>query len=216
MLKLSLNPPNEQLRLLCIGAHSDDIEIGCGGTLLEWLSIHTQTDVTWVVLCASGFRAIEARNSAKALLRRAKQTNLKLYGFRDGYLPTQFAEVKTQFNALKSKVQPDVIFTHRLDDRHQDHRLVAEFTWQTFRDHVIFEYEIPKYEGDLGQPNLFVPLAESTGRQKVEHIMRHFDSQSSKDWFCPETFFGLMRLRGIECRAVSGFAEALHARKLSI
>lgn len=213
MLKLSLGSPKQPLRLLCIGAHSDDIEIGCGGTIMEWLSTYPHAEITWVVLCAPGARATEARESANALLCEAKQVNLVLGDFRDGYLPTQFAEVKTQFEELKVGEGPDVILTHYLQDRHQDHRLVAELTWQIFRDHLIFEYEIPKYEGDLGQPNLFVPLSASVGEGKIEHLMRHFSSQRSKTWFRPETFSGLMRLRGIECRADSGYAEAFHVRK---
>lgn len=213
MLKLGFGSPGQPLRLLCIGAHSDDIEIGCGGTILEWLSTYPHVEVTWVVLCASGARATEARDSANALLREAKRVNIVLCDFRDGYLPVQFTEVKTRFEELKVSENPDVIFTHCLHDRHQDHRLAAELTWQTFRDHLIFEYEIPKYEGDLGQPNLFVPLSTSVGKGKVEHLIGHFGSQRSKTWFRPETFSGLMRLRGIECRANSGYAEAFHVRK---
>jgi LmbE family N-acetylglucosaminyl deacetylase len=201
------------LRLLAIGAHSDDIEIGCGGAILEWLSTYPHVEITWVVLCAPGARATEARDSANALLYEAKQVNLVLGDFRDGYLPAQFTDVKTRFEELKASEKPDFIFTHCLQDRHQDHRLVAELTWQTFRDHLIFEYEIPKYEGDLGQPNLFVPLSASVGEGKVEHLMGHFSSQRSKTWFRPETFLGLMRLRGIECRADSGYAEAFFVRK---
>lgn len=213
MLRLSLGSPNQPLRLLCIGAHSDDIEIGCGGAILEWLSTYPQVEVTWVVLAASGSRASEARDSVDSLLREAKQANLMLRDFRDGYLPAQFAEVKNLFEELKASANPDIVLTHRLEDRHQDHRLIAEVTWQTFRDHLVLEYEIPKYEGDLGQPNLFVPLSTKVGRRKVEHLMRLFGSQRSKAWFRPETFFGLMQLRGIECRADSGYAEAFHVRK---
>jgi LmbE family N-acetylglucosaminyl deacetylase len=216
MLKLSLGSPNRPLRLLCIGAHSDDIEIGCGGTILEWLSTYTHVEVTWVVFCAPHPRETEARDSANDLLQGAKQTNLVLCDFRDGYLPAQFTGVKNRFEDLKASEKPDVILTHCLEDRHQDHRLIAELTWQTFRDHLILEYEIPKYEGDLGQPNLFVPLPSNVGRRKVEHLIRHFGSQRSKAWFRPETFFSLMQLRGVECRAESGFAEALHARKLIV
>jgi LmbE family N-acetylglucosaminyl deacetylase len=216
MLKLSLGSPNQPLRLLCIGAHSDDIEIGCGGTILEWLSTYRHVEVTWVVFCAPGLRADEARDSANALLRKAKKTNLVLRDFRDGYLPAQFAEAKYLFEELKSSEKPDLIVAHYLEDRHQDHRLIAELTWQTFRDHLILEYEIPKYEGDLGQPNLFVPLSYDIGRHKVDHLIQYFGSQRSKVWFRPETFFSLMQLRGMECRAESGLAEALHARKLCL
>ncbi len=216
MLKLSLGSPNQPLRLLCIGAHSDDIEIGCGGTILEWLSTYIHAEVTWVVLCAPGARTHEARDSANALLRKAKQRNLVLRDFQDGYLPAQFNQAKDLFEEFKASGKPDLILTHYLEDRHQDHRLIAELTWQTFRDHLILEYEIPKYEGDLAQPNLFVPLSNDMGRYKVDHLMQHFGSQRSKVWFRPETFFGLMQLRGMECRAESGFAEAFHARKLCL
>jgi len=216
MHKLNLGSSNQPLRLLCIGAHSDDIEIGCGGTILEWLSTYTHVEVTWVVLCAPGLRTSEARDSANALLRKAKKANLVLRDFRDGFLPAQFAEAKHLFEELKASEKPDLILTHYLEDRHQDHRLVAELTWQTFRDHLILEYEIPKYEGDLGQPNLFVPLSNDIGKRKIAHLIQHFGSQRSKAWFRPETFFSLMHLRGIECRAESGFAEAMHARKLCL
>jgi LmbE family N-acetylglucosaminyl deacetylase len=216
MLKLSLDPAKPPLRLLCIGAHSDDLEIGCGGTVLEWLARYAQVEVTWVVLSASGDRETEARDSANRLLSKAKRTNLVLRDLRDGYFPAQFDMAKDLFEELKASEHPDVIFTHWLEDRHQDHRLVAELTWQTFRDHLILEYEIPKYEGDLGQPNLYVTLSTSAGERKVEHLLRHFGSQRAKTWFRPETFFALMQLRGIESRADSGFAEAFHARKLCL
>jgi LmbE family N-acetylglucosaminyl deacetylase len=216
MLKLSLGSPNQPLRLLCIGAHSDDIEIGCGGTILEWLSAYTHVEVTWVVFCAPGPRMYEARDSANELLGKAKQRNLVLRNLQDGYLPAQFAQAKDLFEEFKASEKPDLILTHYLEDRHQDHRLIAELTWQTFRDHLILEYEIPKYEGDLGQPNLFVPLSHDIGRHKVDHLIKHFGSQRSKGWFRPETFFSLMQLRGMECRAESGFAEALQARKLCL
>jgi LmbE family N-acetylglucosaminyl deacetylase len=203
------------VRLLCIGAHSDDIEIGCGGTLLHWLDAPRPVHVTWVVLSASGERAKEARRSAKALLRRAASVDLLLAEFRDGFLPAQYPEVKAFFESVKAKAAPDIVFTHRLEDRHQDHRLASELTWNTWRDHVIVEYEIAKYEGDLGQPNLFVPLTAACARRKAAHLQRHFGSQRSKEWFSDETFMALARLRGIECRSPSGYAEAFHARKLT-
>ena len=205
--------PDRKLRLLCIGAHSDDIEIGCGGTVLEWLSRYEEVEITWVVLSASGMRVAEARDSANAISHGAKLINLVLRDFRDGYFPAQFDEAKNLFEELKANANPDVIFTHRLEDRHQDHRLVAELTWQTFRDHLILEYEIPKYEGDLGQPNLFVALSSNVAKGKIKHLEHHFGSQRSKGWFRPETFSSLLQLRGIECRAASGYAEAFHARK---
>jgi len=216
VLELHFGRLGRPLRLLCIGAHSDDLEIGCGGSILKWLSEHRRSEVTWVVLCAPAVRQSEARRSANALLRTAGRSHLVLRDLRDGYLPGQYSEAKDLFEELKATSSPDVILTHRLEDRHQDHRLAAELTWQTFRDHLILEYEIPKYEGDLGQPNLYVPLPASIGRRKVAHLMRHFGTQRSKDWFRPETFLGLMQMRGVECRARSGYAEGLYGRKVSI
>lgn len=216
MLKLGFELAQSRLRLLCIGAHSDDLEIGCGGTVLEWLARHTQVEVTWVVLSAPGQRAAEARGSANELLNGAKRTNLVLRDFRDGYFPAQFDKAKMLFEELKAGEKPDIILTHRLEDRHQDHRLVAELTWQTFRDHLILEYEVPKYEGDLGQPNLYVPLSGATAARKIDLLLTHFGTQRSHNWFKAETFNSLMRLRAVECRAESGFAEAFHVRKCMV
>lgn len=216
MLKLRFDLPDQRLRLLCIGAHSDDIEIGCGGTVLQWLSSDRPVEVTWVVLCGAERRNAEAKQSANVLLRAAKHVNVVLRDFRDGYFPAQFSEIKKFFEELKESQEYDLIFSHHLSDHHQDHRLVAELTWQMFRDHLILEYEIPKYEGDLGQPNVFVSLCETVAKRKVEHLMCHFGSQRSKGWFRAETFLSLMWLRGIECRAESGHAEAFHARKLCL
>jgi len=214
MLPLRLGIGGKSLRVLCIGAHSDDIEIGCAGTLLRWLHDFPSVEVTWVVLSAAGARAFEARRSAEALLRRAKSLEIVLGDFEDANLPGDFARAKAFLAAVRARTQADVVLTHRLEDRHQDHRLLAEMTWQTWRDHLILEYEIPKYEGDLGQPNVFVSLSATFAERKVRHLLRHFGSQRSKDWFRAETFEGLMRIRGIECRAHSGFAEAFHARKM--
>lgn len=213
MLRLDLGINGRALRLLCLGAHSDDLEIGCGGTVLEWLSAYPRVEVTWVVMSASGERAEEARRSASALLKGANRKQIVLHELADGHFPAHFGEAKKVFEDLKAAEKPDVIFSHRLEDRHQDHRLVAELTWQTWRSHLILEYEVPKYEGDLGQPNLFVPVSARVGKRKVEHLMRHFGSQRSRSWFAPPTFFGLMHVRGVECRAPSGFAEAHHLRK---
>jgi len=216
MLKLELGGGRKRLRVMCLGAHSDDIEIGCAGTVLEWLASYPRVEVTWVVISAGGPRAEEAQLSANALLRGASRAKIVLRDFRDGHFPAQLVETKQFFEELKASETPDVILTHRLEDRHQDHRHVAELTWQTWRDHLILEYEIPKFEGDLGQPNLFVPLSPQAGNRKVRHLMRHFGSQRSKGWFRPETFLGLMQLRAVECRARSGFAEAFHMRKCVI
>ena len=213
MLKLDLEGARGRLRVLCLGAHSDDLEIGCAGTLLEWIAAYPKLEVTWVVMSATGERDAEARASAAALLRRAGRSKVVLRDFTDGRFPAQFGEAKAFFEELRDREKPDVILTHRLDDRHQDHRLVCELTWQTWRDHLILEYEIPKYEGDLGLPNLFVPVSKGVARRKVAHLMRHFGTQRSKGWFDESTFLGLMRIRGVECRASSGLAEAYYLRK---
>ena len=207
-------PARRPLRLLCIGAHSDDLEIGCGGTVMTWLASMRAVEVTWVVLSAEGPRASEARRSARALLARAVAHKVVIAAFRDGYLPAQYADVKNFFEERKKEINPDVVLTHWLQDRHQDHRLVAELTWNTWRNHLVLEYEIPKYEGDLAPPNAYVPIPASLARRKVAHLKRHFSTQRRKDWFVADNFLGLMRLRGMECRSPSGFAEAFHARKL--
>jgi LmbE family N-acetylglucosaminyl deacetylase len=215
MLRLVPDAPMRRpLRLLCIGAHSDDLEIGCGGTMMTWLAGMQSVEVTWVVLSAEGARAAEARRSARALLARAARRKIIVEAFRDGFLPSQYAQVKGLFEDLKTKVDPDVVLTHWLQDRHQDHRLAAELTWNTWRNHLVLEYEIPKYEGDLAPPNAYVPVAAAVARRKVAHLGRHFSSQRRKDWFVAENFLALMRLRGLETRSASGFAEAFHARKL--
>ena len=204
------------LRVLCIGAHSDDIEIGCGGTLMQWLSAARPLAVTWVVLSGQAGRGTEARRSARQLLSRASDAEIVLGEFADGRMPAEYNAVKDFFESLKARVDPDIIFTHRLEDRHQDHRLAGELTWNTWRDHLILEYEIVKYEGDLGNPNVFVPLPASIMRRKTNHLLKHFGSQRSKDWFSEQTFAGIGRLRGVEARAASGFAEAFHARKITL
>jgi len=214
MLNLKLDSGKRPLRVLCLGAHSDDLEIGCAGTLLQWARQRGRLDVTWVVLSAVGARALEARRSAQALLGRQARLDIRIGQFPDGRFPARFSELKDHFEQLKAAVEPDVIFTHGLDDRHQDHRLCAEMTWQTWRDHLVLEYEIPKYEGDLGPMNVHVPLSGAVGRRKVAHLLRHFGSQRSRAWFSDRTFLGLMQLRAIECRAPDGLAEAFRARKL--
>jgi len=213
MLPLTLGTERQHLRVLCIGAHSDDIEIGCAGTLLRWLTEYPSVDVTWAVFSAAGARAEEARASARALLGAASAHRIILGDFDDAHLPGDFVRAKAFMQGLRDHGEPDVIFTHRLEDAHQDHRLVAELTWQTWRDQLILEYEIPKYEGDLGRPNLYAELPAAAAQGKIDHLLKHFGSQRSKDWFCAETFSGLMRLRGVECRAQSGWAEGFHVRK---
>jgi LmbE family N-acetylglucosaminyl deacetylase len=201
------------LRLLCIGAHSDDIEIGCGATILSWLDSFPSVDVTWVVLNGVSERKQEARRSAGAFLMRAKHSRIVFGTFQDGYLPAQYSKAKAFFEKVKKGTEPDIVLTHFLNDRHQDHKLVAELTWNTWRNHLVFEYEIPKYEGDLAQPNGYLPVSEAIAHLKVAHLERFFATQRSKGWFAAENFLALMRIRGLECRSSSGYAEAFHVRK---
>jgi LmbE family N-acetylglucosaminyl deacetylase len=213
---LSLVPHKRgQLHLLCIGAHSDDLEIGCGGTVLELLQRHRFV-VTWIVLSGVGRRGHEARASARQFLSRARRSRIVVEEFRDGYFPAQHAEIKDFFEKLKGELTPDLVLTHAGGDLHQDHRLVSELTWNTFRDHIILEYEIVKYDGGLGSPSVFVPLSLASQQRKVRLLLRAFGTQRSKRWFTAETFNGIMRIRGVECNSPSGYAEAFYARKIVI
>lgn len=218
MLPTRLRPlRNGVLRITCFGAHGDDIEIGCGGTLLMLAAEGVRLDVRWAVLTGIGDRAAEAPRSVGRFLRGARHAELSLGGFRDGFLPFEGAAVKEFFEAHRSAgPDPDVIFTHYREDRHQDHRLVSDLTWNTYRNHLILEYEVPKYDGDLGTPNAFVPLTRGIAARKVRHIRRVFASQQEKQWFTDDTFLGLMRLRGVESGAPDGYAEAFHARKIRL
>ena len=207
-------PARAPLTVLCLGAHADDIEIGCGGTLLRILGERRNVSVHWVVMSGDATRAREARRSASRILRQARTRVIRVERFRDGFLPYEGAAVKDVFEQLKGEVKPDLVFTHYRQDWHQDHRLISELTWNTFRDHTILEYEVPKYDGDLGHPNVFVPLSQGIRRRKIRILMSAFPSQAGKRWYTPATFDGLMRLRGIECGAVEGYAEAFHGRKI--
>jgi LmbE family N-acetylglucosaminyl deacetylase len=202
--------------VLALGSHSDDIEIGCGATLLALSRARPEVEVTWVVLGAEGQREREARASAEAFMAAATRSEVVVHGFRDGFFPYIGGEVKDVFEVLKSRLDPDVILTHARHDLHQDHRLVCELTWNTWRDHLILEYEIPKYDGDLGTPNVFVPVSEEIAQEKVKLVLDAFKSQTEKHWFDEELFLGLMRVRGMEGRAPSGYAEAFTCRKLSL
>jgi LmbE family N-acetylglucosaminyl deacetylase len=213
---LALLPKAGASTILCLGAHSDDIEIGCGGTILRLIAEHPRLAFHWVVLSAAGARRKEARASAGAFLRGASSRTVVLREFRDGFFPYKGGEIKDFFETLKRDAAPNVIFTHARSDLHQDHRLVSELTWNTFRDHLILEYEIPKYDGDLGAPNVFVPLEERICRKKIRLLHRHFRSQLSNSWFDEDTFRALMRLRGLESNAPSRFAEAFTVRKLAL
>lgn len=215
MLTISLgSAPKAPLRILCLGAHSDDIEIGCGGTLLKLLEAHPGSSVTWVVFSADGVREAEARASAAAFLAGSAGSDVLVHHFKESYFPQVASDVKDAFEALKRSLQPDLIFAHHRHDLHQDHRVIAELTWNTFRNHLVFEFEIPKYEGDLGHPSLLVPLSRRQADRKVELLMEHFKSQSGRAWFRPDTFHGLMSIRGVECHAPEGRAEAFHVRKV--
>jgi LmbE family N-acetylglucosaminyl deacetylase len=206
----------ERLSILCLGAHSDDIEIGVGATLLNLISQGINLDVHWCVLSGAGEREQEARSSAADYLSGSETTMIEVMPFKDGFFP-QFGEsIKSWFEDLKLRANPDIIFTHHRDDAHQDHREVCGLTWNTFRDHCILEYEIPKWDGDLGQPNFYVSIPAEVLARKIDLLMAHFKSQRSKDWFCPDIFRGLARLRGMECRAPSSFADAFFARKLIV
>ena len=211
MIELRLGAPAGRLRALFLGAHCDDIEIGCGGTMLKLARRHPRLSAHWVVLSANAERAKEAEVSAARFLGGAAPTELIIERFRDGYLPYEGARVKDFFEGL-ARIDPDVIFTHHRDDAHQDHRLVSELTWNTFRDHLILEYEIPKYDGDTGAPNAFVPLDDATAEAKVRHVMDTYASQAVRPWFTPDTLLATMRLRGVQARA--RYAEGFYARKL--
>jgi LmbE family N-acetylglucosaminyl deacetylase len=211
MLAFDLARPGKPLSVLAIGAHADDIEIGAGGALLSWIASGAKVEVDWCVLSAAGDRAQEARASASDFLQGAARASVHLAEFRDGYLPAERSAVKDWVEDLK-RLAPDVILTHTSGDAHQDHRLVSELTWNAFRDHLVLEFEIPKWDGDLGRPNVYLPLTEEILNRKIELLKKHFGSQRSKAWFDDETFRGLARLRGVECR--ERYAEAFHARKL--
>jgi LmbE family N-acetylglucosaminyl deacetylase len=216
MIQLNLQAEAEgPLNILCLGAHSDDIEIGCGGTILRLVEQYPGTAFHWVVFSAIGVREAEARHAASMFGGAAIRGPI-LKAFPDGFMPFVGAEVKAVFEELKQSVSPDLILCPWRKDAHQDHRLISELTWNTFRNHLILEYEIPKYDGDMGQPNVFVTLEAELSRKKVEHIMEAFQSQHSKRWFEESTFLSLMRLRGMECNAPSGYAEAFYCHKLAL
>ncbi|HSY43320.1 MAG TPA: PIG-L deacetylase family protein [Candidatus Acidoferrum sp.] len=200
--------------VLCLGAHSDDIEIGCGATILKLVREQPELAIWWVVFTADGPRQAEAEKSARMFLRNATNVQIIIKQFRNGYFPFEGALIKDFFETLKSRVSPDLIFTHFRDDRHQDHRLISDLTWNTYRNHLVLEYEIPKYDGDLVSPNVYISVSPDLGRRKVAGLMRHFQSQTNKHWFTEETFWALLRLRGLEC--ASPYAEAFHSRKMTL
>lgn len=202
--------------VLCLGAHCDDIEIGAGATIRTLIARQRSLKVHWVVFSSTEIRAAEARASAGDFLGGAMAADVRIMEFNDGFLFAEGAAVKRCFEELKEQVTPDLVLTHYRDDRHQDHRLISDLTWNTFRDHLVLEYEVPKFDGDLGQPNWFVPVDDEQRAFKVDTLLRQFASQSSKAWFTAETFNALMRIRGVECRSRTGYAEAFHARKIVV
>lgn len=217
MLGLNLGAGGDRpLRLLCLGAHCDDIEIGCGGTVLKLAASGRRLEVQWIVFSSEEQRKQEALKSAHAFLGNVDNNKVVVHAFRDGFFPYIGAELKERFEQLKTEFFPDLVFTHYRQDLHQDHRLVSELTWNTFRNHLILEYEIPKYDGDFGAPNFFVPLDESICRRKIDTILSSFPSQSEKQWFSRELFSSILRLRGMEANASSGHAEGFYCRKAVI
>jgi LmbE family N-acetylglucosaminyl deacetylase len=216
MRALPLARPGDRLSVLCLGAHADDIEIGAGGTILNWIASGVRLEVHWCVLSAIGPRRAEAEASATAFLAGAAASRIELAQFEDGFFPYRGDEIKVWMEGLKAAVDPQVILTHRRSDAHQDHREVCQLTWNLFRDHLILEYEIPKWDGDLDQPNVYMPLTSAVLKRKVELLLAHFGTQRSKDWFDAETFTGLARLRGMESRSRDRYAEAFVLRKATL
>jgi LmbE family N-acetylglucosaminyl deacetylase len=215
MIQLSLKKTDEsEYKILCLGSHCDDIEIGCGGTILKLIENYHHVIIYWVVFSSNEQREDEARVSASFFLKEVPINKIIIKDFRDGFLTFQGIEVKECFEQLKDEFSPDIIFTHYRDDRHQDHRLISELAWNTFRNHLILEYEIPKYDGDLGIPNFFVHLNEELCRRKIQYILDAFPSQNHKQWFTEETFRSLLRIRGIESNSPSNYAEAFYCRKM--
>lgn len=202
------------LNLLLIGAHCDDIEIGCGGSILRLFREHPIAQVKWVVLSSNPARAAEARNCAATFLHGVESKEIRIYDFKDGFLSQRYDDVKNLFEQIKNDFSPDVVFTHNQHDLHQDHRLLSELAWNTFRNHLILEYEIPKYDGDMGNPPFFITLDEAYAKKKIENLMECYTSQKNKHWFDRETFFSILRLRGMQ--SASRYAEAFYCRKLVI
>ena len=201
--------------VLCLGAHSDDIEIGCGGTILRLIEEYPQLRFHWVVFSATPERATEAVASARSFLQGAAGCEIVVKDFRDGYFPYIGADIKDYFEELK-QVNPTLVLTHYREDLHQDHRVINELTWNTFRDHLILEYEIPKYDGGLGSPNVFISLTPATAERKIDLLLEHFQTQANKHWFSRKTFESILVIRGIESHSLDQFAEAFYGRKVVV
>ena len=213
MLKISLDNDSPK-KILCLGAHCDDIEIGCGGTILKLARTLKDAEIQWVVFSSDDRRGKEALKSAKDFLKDVKKKNIVIKRFRNSFFPYYGAEIKEYFEQLTKEFSPDIIFTHFRNDLHQDHRLISELTWNTYRNHLILEYEIPKYDGDLGSPNFFVQFDETISLKKIGKIMRYFKSQYDKAWFTRDTFLSILRLRGVESNAPDKYAEGFYCRKI--
>ncbi|WP_449287130.1 PIG-L deacetylase family protein [Marinobacter sp. PE14] len=217
MLQTLLNPEQSPFRVLCLGAHCDDIEIGCGGSLLALLEGRNDIEITWVVFASNDERREEAKAGAELFCEGADSLDVRILDFRDGFLPAEPVRLKETFESIKASIpSPDLIFTHYRKDLHQDHRAVSDLTWNTFRNNLILEYEIPKWDGDIGQPNLFVPLAKHNGDKKIRHLQQAYPSQAEKPWFSHDLFWSLMRIRGMECNADETIAEAFYSRKMIV
>ena len=217
MLTLALDLPRDrQAKILLLGAHSDDVEIGCGATLVRLAAEQSRALIHWVVFSGIGPREHEAKASAEEFLAGFPDHRIAVHQFRDAYFPQCIGEIKDIFETLKNEISPDLIFTHHGMDRHQDHKVISDLTWNTFRNHMILEYEIPKYDGGLGDPNVFIPVTNEQCEQKIDALLRHFQTQRNKHWFSRDLFAGLMRVRGLEANSPSGLAEAFHCRKATL
>jgi LmbE family N-acetylglucosaminyl deacetylase len=214
MLGLSFLGKEQKLKILCLGAHPDDIEVGAGGTILRLTEEMAETEFRWVVFSGDAARSDEARKGADAFLKKVKMKKIDICQFRDSYFPFVGAQIKDHFGKLKTEFPPDLIFTHYRGDAHQDHRLISELTWNAFRDHFILEYEIPKYDGDFGTPNLYFHLRESFVQKKTSYLLKIFETQKQKQWFNEETFRSMMRIRGVESNSPTKYAEAFYCRKI--
>jgi LmbE family N-acetylglucosaminyl deacetylase len=210
------SPARRPMRVLCIGAHCDDVEIGCGATLRALQRGARKVVIDWLVMSGNRERCRETQGAMHSLLRPQCRGELLCGDFPDGRFPGAYAGIKDFFESLKARPAPDLILCHERDDRHQDHRIVNEMVWNTFRDHVVLEYEVPKWDGGLGQPNVYVPVAARDAAAKVNVLMKSYASQSGRAWFTEDTFLAMLRLRGLECRAKSGYAEAFYGRKICI
>lgn len=215
MLKVNLGENSEAVyKVICLGSHCDDIEIGCGGTVLKLIQTYQNIIIYWVVFSSNPQREKEANVSANKFLANVKNRSILIKNFKDGFFPFIGAEIKEAFEQLKQDINPDLVLTHYRNDAHQDHRLISDLTWNTFRDHLILEYEIPKYDGDLGNPNFFVHLDKAICQKKIDYLLNSFESQKNKHWFTEETFMSILRLRGVEANAPEKYAEAFYCRKI--